>query len=715
MPRQIKTEVKNKFNMGLITETTGLQSPENSCEETDNCVFHYKGNIFRRYGIDFEPGYSTKIVGREGVVIRTFLWQNAAGLADKNFLVVQVGGVLYFYTTGQDAVSTGAYSLPVDFSVYATGDPTLCGTVECQFAFGQGYLFVTNPFADPTYITYNTGTDSFSITRMGLLVRDVKGVVELGVSTDTRPTSLTSAHTYNLYNQGWAPTSTVDYVNTWRGSGTLLMGGATGTARSDYPSNADIWWLYRNSSDVFDRSLPDKRSRGNTPAPKGHYLYNAFNIDRSVISGVSGLTVTSAGANRPKSVCFFAGRVWYGGVDAQGFSTTVYFSQVLTDISYAGNCYQQNDPTNEYLFDLLATDGGTIEILEVGSIIKLVPMQTSVLVFSTNGVWSISGNQGIGFTPSDFTVRKVSSIPALSAGSFVDFEGMPVWWNNDGIYAVTGANAAGAVTIESLTETTIKTFYNSIPVDNKANAKGYYNPLTRQIQWLYRSYTADTVTEKYEYDKALFFNATTKAFYVWTFPNKAVTINGLVSFKTPGTDIRKTYTLDDYGKPALDSHGEPVYTLEYQTSLKASVFKYLVSSHQGSDFKITFAEEWDADYADFQSLDNTGADYISYFITNGDMDGEAQRRFQNNYIFVYAKPNSEINLQAYWDYAHSVTSGDYSPIQKLTYIDMKRDHYFKKVKIRGAGRALQLKFSSVSGKPFDMSGWSTYITQNSQP
>lgn len=723
MPRQVKTEVKTQFNLGLVTEITGLQSPENSCEEADNCVFNFKGNVTRRYGLDFETDYSTKVYSRDGVVVQSFLWQNAAGLTNKDIVVLQIGGILYFYDTNLTAISKGASTKSVDFSLFATSDPLLCSTAECSFSFGQGYLFVCNPFSEPFYISYNSATDSFEATPITVRIRDVKGIYE-GVDNDVRPTTLTDKHKYNLYNQGWAPTASVDYINTWRGSGSLIMTNAIGSARYDYPSNADVWWLfkiknymygYSTVSDPFDRALPDIRSRGNSPAPKGHYIYNAFNIDRATTSGITGILGETSKNIRPRCNAFFSSRVWYSGTDAQGFSTKIYFSQIVDDIYKAGYCYQQNDPTNEDLFDLLATDGGVIEILEIGSVIKLFPLQTSLLVFATNGVWSISGNQGIGFTPNDFSVRKVSSIPALSSTSFVEVEGMPMWWNNDGIYTVTGMSAVGVAQIDSLTEKKIKSFYNKIPTNNKALARGFYNPLTRQIQWIYRSFAASNITEKYEFDKALVFNLTTGAFYPWTFPNNAVTVNGLLSLKTYGTTWETSPVVDNNGKTLLDVHGDPITTTGYETTLKASVFKYLVSYRSGTDYKITFAEEYDSGYHDFDSLDGTGSDYYSYFITNGNMDSEAQRKFQQNYIWVYAASNSQVKLQPLWNYAHSSTLGNTGSTQTLIYTDTKRDFSFKKVKIRGAGRILQLKFSSVTGQPFDLSGWSSFITQTSQP
>lgn len=723
MARQVSNQVENNFINGLITEANVLNFPEKSCTSTDNCVFHLKGDVTRRLGVDFEPGYGTKSFTRGGVVVSTYLWQNAAGQADKNFLVVQIGGNIYFYAvTETGEISQGAYASSIDFSLFATSTAAQCASVECQFTSGKGYLFGANPHSDPFYISYNPSTDSFSSSVIQLTVRDTKGLPSGSQGVyNTRvedPDTLTDTQLYNLYNQGWAPTATVDYLNTWRGSGGNEMPGHTGTARTDWPSDADVWWLYKASDGVtFNRAYADTNSRGNTPAPKGYYIYNAFEMNRGANTGVSSIPVESSGDVRPKAIAFYAGRVWYAGVDAQGYATTIYFSQLIKDTYNFGFCYQLNDPTNEYLFDLLATDGGTVEVLDMGSVVKLFPLQTALLVFATNGVWSISGNQGIGFTAGDYSIRKVSSIPSVSPTSFVDVEGMPVWWNNDGIYMVTSANAVGTVQIESLTEKTIKTFYNEdIPVDSKRYARGAYNPLTRQIQWLFRSYSASTVTERYEFNKVLNFNVLTKAFYPWTFPNQGVKVNGVGAFKTLATYKTNVASIDSSGAPVLDEHSEPVISREDTTALSASVFKYFVTYPDAGTYKGTWAEMYDDDYVDFASYDNVGVDYVSYLTTGYRLDGKAQQKFQPNYVFVYFRNRDEaaLDVQGIWQSSTSVTSGYYGQKQRITSIPTaKRDFDNRKIKCRGNGKILQLKFSSVSGLPFELAGWSIFETVNS--
>lgn len=732
MPRAPNNVVENSFINGLITEATSLNFPQNACTDTDNCVFHPKGNIYRRNGLDFEKQYETLLVNRGTQAINSYYWRNASGLSDKDFFVLQVGGNLYFYSAvnpTSKAVSSGAYPVTYDFSVFASSTSDLVNNEPCQFTSGQGYLFVTHPYTDPFYVEYNEDTDRFTLNKIDVIVRDTKGVIdETGVSYETRPTTLSNKHKYNLYNQGWYPREGVNYINIWHGSGAgviwaggspYVLGnkGAPAGGVDSYPSNADVWWVYKDAYERVDFSTSLRYDRGGTPAPKGHYTFSAWNINRNSI--VAGVENTSSDIHRPAATSFYAGRVWFSGVSSQNYANRLYFSQIAQFPEFFGRCHQQNDPTNEFLFDLLATDGGTIDILECGTIIKLFPMGASLLVFASNGVWVVSGNQGIGFSPNDFSVRKIASIPALTASSFVDVDGSPIWWNNDGIYTVTITNPAiNALEVVSLSERTIKSFYNDIPTENKKYVRGSYNTITRQVQWVYRQRTIVEDVDKYEFDRALTYNSISKAFYPWSFPHKAVKVLGIQGMYTYGTSVVNEYERELDGSYSVNEQLEKISDRVQSTFLTAAVFKYVVAYQEGSQYRITFAETYDTSYKDFYSFDNTGNNFSSYFITGYKLDGQASMKFQQNYVHVYASSldYSEFFIQGIWDFATSINAGRHTSRQKLIFDPlMNRQYEFRKVKLRGNGKAVQLKFISEEGKPFDISGWARFETANRMP
>jgi hypothetical protein len=293
-----------------------------------------------------------------------------------------------------------------------------------------------------------------------------------------------------------------------------------------YPSNAEIWWAYKRPPElgsdespkiyleVFDPSLRYQVATGNAPAPKGHFVVKAFNIDRSAVSGVNGLTPKTSKGARPGAVAFYAGRVWWAGAFSEGFNTKIYFSPVIERADQVQQAYQDADPTSEDIRDLLPSDGGVIDIGEVAQVYHQVAYGPFLFVFADNGVWQIGGSQGAGFRANDYSVSKLSGTPTLTSISFVLVDGAPFWWNRSGIQTLI-TDEQGSIRVKNICEGTIQSLYNEISDTSKQYAKGAYDPTTKLIQWIYNSGTPETVAEFFTYDRILTFNTVTGAFSPW--------------------------------------------------------------------------------------------------------------------------------------------------------------------------------------------------------
>lgn len=762
MPRQTNVSVENNFIKGLITEATGLNFPENAATDTDNCVFSRIGNVTRRLGLDFETDYTTAGIDFTGNAISYFKWDNVGGDGNIEILVKQVGGTVYFYRSSSATVASPLSQQLLVSSItlssfIAAGSGTVDITKECTYAAGNGYLFIFHPNTEPVSCIYSAGT----ITGTSVLVkiRDFEGLVELGVADDFRPPAMTTQHDYNLRNQGWVATpawtatsttlnNTQLGVHTWTvqagltigvgnsvtivasvispGEGiianTYMHGTVTAYAATSLsinvndssntagignswtfalmgtgkvttfqvavgllPSNSDVWWNFKDSTNVFAPATTAANvTLATAPAPKGAFILDAFNQDRSSVSGVTGITAVTTEGVRPSIGAWFQGRIWYSGVNAPGFSESIYFSQIVEVIGQFGKCHQINDPTSEERFDLLPSDGGIVRIQGCGRIFKLFPIQNGMLVFAANGIWFITGSQGIGFTANDYTVTKISAVQSISSTSFVDVQGFPAWWNEEGIYSILPGQQG--LQVNSVTLPTISSFYESIPLSSKKYARGDYSPLDYTIQWVYRDTEEEDVTSRYQFDRVLNFNASTQSFYPWTVSTgEGLTphVNGVVYIQAPG------------GSTSPDP-----------------IFKYLVSFTSGIE-QHTFAEEKDTTYKDWETA-VVGLDYTSSFTTGYKLHGQAQRKFQPTYVYMFS--NNEVNtayrIQGIWNFANSGNSGKYSAVQ-LVEINLENfDKAFKRHKIRGHGVVLQLKVLSVAGEPFDIMGWSIFETIN---
>ena len=706
MPRQPSVSVQNNFVNGLVTEATGLNFPENAATETYDCVFNRIGNVERRKGFNFETDYTTQDVDKTNAVFTNYVWKNVSGNGDKVLIVVQVGSTLYFYeaTSTVDPISTG-YVDSLDISTYEIG--TLYSKLyDCQYSDGNGLLFVTNPVCKPFYVSYDILTQTVTGTGIDIMIRDFEGDQADPYDVDEQPTttygSMNVHHTYNLLNQGWTDTNLTDWD----------------TAQTTMPSNADINYLYKNSSNVFDftSTTADNVVIGNTAAPKGHYIVDPFSIDRDTVAGLSGTTATSLSEQRFSTSAFFAGRVFYSGINARGYTSKIYFTQIIERDEQYGFCYQANDPTSEDFFDLLSSDGGVINIIEGGVIIKLFSTPQGLLVFATNGIWVITGSQGIGFTANDYTVLKVSSVKAIGADSFVDFNGFPVWWDESGIFTVEyGQNG---IQVKSLSFTKIKDFFELIPSTSKRHAKGAFDPYTGIIQWVYKTESTSEATAKHEYDRVLNYNTITGAFYPWTLPLSPVTINGMLILTPIENFSDLTAVVDSSGNFVVDGSSNQVesyvslvqapFTIDESQLPK---FKYICTYNTAGQDKLTFAEATDTSYTDWYNFPSGSIDFSSYFTIGYNIKGEGLRKFQANWLNVFNNTDEDIEytVQSIWDYGRAS-----STIQTLS-IPAGNTVTKRRLKIRGNGIVLQFKFASVSGEPFDIIGWSAFDTTNQLP
>lgn len=487
----------------------------------------------------------------------------------------------------------------------------------------------------------------------------------------------------NIYSSWTLTPLTNGYINSWF------------SAIGNYPSNSDVWWRFKDSTNVFNPASTFANITINTaPAPKGKIILNAFNQDRSLSSALPDLTPVKT-TKRPSTGIWFQGRIWYAGIDASQQATgnaqyytwteNIYFSQTVQTQVEFGKCYKENDPTSEDLFDDLPTDGGVITIQGCGSIYKLFPIQNGLLVFAANGIWFITGSRGIGFAANDYTITNISYIQSISGTSFVNVQGLPYFWNEEGIYCVTPSPNNG-LQVQPITVDTILRYYESIPLQSKKFARAAYDPVEYVIQWIYRDENETDVTSRYQFNKILNYNVYNKAFSPYTLVGTPYVhaINYVVS---PGGSTAP--------EPAVK------YFCSYPSTISLN--------------QTTFSSLYDDRFVDFFDYDDAGTDYTSYFVTGYKIRGQAIRKYQPQYVqlwtAMYGKP-AAYKIQGIWDYANDRNSNRWSTQQVANLGVTRFDVLPKRHKIRGHGYALQYKITSVSGMPFDIIGWAVVDTTN---
>ena len=587
------------------------------------------------------------------------------------------------------------------FSLTLTNPATL-------IAQGTGTLFYSNFGANPSLVIDGNASVAFGPTIN--YFADVTGYV--GKNYTTSPKQIDSCIVYGSTDHGFyrntGGSEAVSITYTLMAKQTLPASDTDGTSLGTVT-------FTNNSNESGGRTITssDKATFWNyvwvyqnqikSATTEGIITELEFYSPGSVSSGVVDNIVT---VERPTTVCFFAGRLFYAGLNALSLNNTIFFTQILQKEDQYGKCYQVNDPTNENIFNLLPSDGGTIVIPEMGSVRKLFAYQNALLILASNGVWLVTGGSsggfGGGFQANDYFVKKLSSIGTSSPLSVVDRRGVPLWWAEDGIYTIQYDPNFNSFNVLNLTFKTIKSFYLAIPSFNRQFVKGAYDPEFDVIYWMYHDDEYESVDLYYVYNSILTLNGVTQAWSPWNVGRSVIEV-GIESHRPL---IRGIVAV-------RDAAGNELYSIKYITTHEDS----------GGLEQLTFSEVKSTTYYDwythFISTTQAPLDYLSYFTTAYKVESMGERYVQMNYVWVFLEniTDSSCFVQGLFDFTNSGNSGKWSTPQQTynSLINTNRVLNFRRLKIRGKGRGLQLKFYSEAGKPFQIQGWALYNTANAQP
>lgn len=708
----------NTFVGGLITEAGELTFPENASVDESNCDLLKDGSRRRRLAINQEAGGSwTTATDVPAIttttVVSTSTWHNVGERSDITFTVVQIGSNLIFYQQGDTSLSTSrvnenfSSSTPFvfDMTAHNADNSISVDSVEVSTTVIKGALVVASPALDTFYITRDTSSGAFSSTTISFFSRDYEwqGDVE-AENYDTNQINPSPERDYDTRNCGWKQ-SQIDTFKAAKGN--------------KYPALTHPWYSGKDENNFFS---PDEWGRvegGSSLITNGRLIRNIYSVFRSGVG-------TATEYARFSTVAAFSGRVFYSGMSdsTNDNGSKVYFSQQLEDgFSNIGRCYQRNDPTAEYLSDLLDTDGGYISIPDAFNILKVHVFGSSLWVFAQNGVWKISGVDDV-FRPSEYSVTKVSSDGLASRGSFVSAETRPYWWTNSGMFSLQ-ANELGNVSPKNISVNTIQTFWTDITPAARDKVKGIYDESTRRVMWLYPSEGESTESKL---NHVIMFDEVLQSFIPWVFSDQDTSTNyvaGMTFQQGLGGNDVTTNILDSSLDQVIDSSANEVVSVSTGRSLTSSRVKFLVVN--GTTGYVSWA-----DVSDTSFLDWGDADYSSYAETGFNFMGDLETRKTVPYITVFMKDtatgwsadggdsysiirDSGLTVKSYWDFrdtpstigqkcfrrkrSTNVDTGD------LSTFDYEKDVIITRLKIRGRGRVVNLKWESETGKDFHLLGW----------
>lgn len=449
---------------------------------------------------------------------------------------------------------------------------------------------------------------------------------------------------------------------------------------------------FEHNIENFETSDPDASY---TSTDTAGTVYAAF-------TNPGGVTIEE----RPQAIAFYAGRIWWAGVDHERLSNKLYFNKIIEYEDQIGECFQAADPTAEHINELVDSDGGFITIAEMGQVKAMHPIGDALLVFATNGVWSVLPGEDGFFSARSFLVRKISNVELTTQESIVEAEGLPIFWTYQGIYTLSADEATGLLNIRSLSTQTIQEFYREISDESKERAFGVYDDVDKRVYWLYSSDSANP----HKFDKALLFDVRKGAFQKYDF--KSISNGPFIAAAA------KTLQYDD-----VDNK------IKFFTIIE-------------SDGSFTFSNLNETSFHDWKTHDGTGVDANAFLISGYETNEDISRTKQAPVVMFALKrtetgtdSNGDLlnpgscKMQARWDWSNDANSNKFNPERQIYKIrrtfhagshpQSSFDDGFPVVwsrnKVRGRGRALNFKLSSEEDKDVHILGWQIEMVVETNP
>jgi len=398
----------------------------------------------------------------------------------------------------------------------------------------------------------------------------------------------------------------------------------------------------------------------------------------------------------------YSGRLWLGTMENSNevFRGTVFFSQVVQNDGDYKKFYQDGDPTAEFENELVATDGGTLVIPGMGHVLRMEEQGDSLVLWADNGIWVIGPGDSGRFQPDNFSINRIGNIVALSSKSIVEAEGDWYFWAREGIFKTT-LNNVGSITIENITVNQFQNGYLGLADTPQQlfDTEGRYDDYSKVITWVHQS------GQTLRYDLVL------QAFSKYRF---AIAEAGVTASVVGATSLR-----------LREINGERI--------------KYLVVN---TDERFSFCDLSQGDYSDFSGFfSGASGEVLPYLLTGHEIAEAPHLHKSSNYVTVYmersetefvddgsggAIPDLESGCLMYlrWEWTDSVAAGGkwVNPIQvyrhrqlfiPATGIGDAYDNGYPvivtKNKVRGRGRALQIRFEGELGKEMRLLGWSSTL------
>lgn len=737
MPQTRANVEVQSFQGGLRTELNPLNSDINTASTFNNWVLSKDGSIRPRGKLSQKSISVNPSLNNFSNITSYYEWSVSTGVL---FKVVGTDSNMFIYADNIASTGSPLFSVQGNFSVakYANvGDDLIIANAESSSDFS---------FSTVATISYNpSNSTQFELNgRLPILVNDFFGIddgLRIGQQApglffisgmNSSQINAISLRTYNLLNEGFLPKHLSAFID--RGLPSLAL------VTTPIPTRVTPFTTGFNSEDNFSPDQMRKASdiRGVSESPRGKAIIDLLNRGSSRVDFLDNIGThtdtrytaqtlddkdddtfsyepgsisadTSAGGTIHPAA--FQGRMFYGfsgwRTGSNAISTTpdvntfICFSRSLTNIERVNQCHQQNDPTSSTASDILDSDGGFIEIPGLGIVQDLVALEESLIIFADNGVWEIRPVDNV-FTPTNYTVRKITSKGSLNQHSEVQFESSIAYISEDGVELIQSDERSGRLFATNISKVSVDRLVLSL-LENSDLTSSAYDRINRKVYWLFQRKGS---IEDYD---ILILDTVLSSFTTYSLESSETTSAGTLpgGFLAHLTTVRDTI-VNSLSGTVTEAIGFVNYTH--------------VSDGPGDDIAEFFFDEDDAGVQ-------------ATLLTNVDTLGDGSRYKNVQWLTIFMEQTeqtqtatgleneSSCKVQVRWDFADSENSNKFSPefeayrlrrfnASSSTTFDYGQSIIATRNKIRGRGRSLAIQLKSTPGKRCHVYGYNIDLAGN---
>lgn len=422
-----------------------------------------------------------------------------------------------------------------------------------------------------------------------------------------------------------------------------------------------------------------------------------------------------------KDIAYMPGRLFYLVDD------TILFSQTLEDIgSNFEKCYQSADPTSENISDIVVTDGGRIQINNMGRGQALKTFNRGVLVFGNNAVYGIISPRDKLFTATEYDVVELSRAGIIGDRSAVSTDSTVFYWSSLGIFKISiNPNTGDSLIAESISHTTIQEWYDRIPEQAKETCVGEYDFVNNRIYWYY-SQTEDEETYVKGFNRCLVYDLTYGSFMPFKIEGDKFITD--VFSSTKAYEINPTmYVRVDGERVVADS--SPVIAAEEDEDFKRwTAIQHIITDEEGNtsfgdynsrEFKDFDTHSYDSYmvsrpimFAGFSTFGNAVQDtandkQVPILQTLFKRTEQSKLADGKNYIAA-----SGANICVRWGWSLTDRSNRWDMVQNgyRPQKDFLHDEYVEsRIHVRGRGKAFQVEIRNDDNKDFRLAGMNILV------